>query len=150
MHALAFHLHGTRIHSLYEHHTGELSADQLVDFTQRLIAGTLAQEDVFNSKGHGVYYADCPARPEPVEGPEPASPELAEGAEGPTGGPFLAVTGPQRGRLRGSALDPYFAVPHGDMMVSGCFGLLWAFAEKHPNHTDEILRALGVSAARVG
>jgi hypothetical protein len=33
------------------------------------------------------------------------------------------------------------------MMVSGCFGLLWAFAEKYPNHADEILAALGISAA---
>ncbi|MCH8920321.1 MAG: pyruvate formate lyase-activating protein [Chloroflexi bacterium] len=135
MHALAFHLHGTRILSLYEHHTGEVSADQFVDFTQRLIAGTLRHEDVFESKGHGVYYADGPARPEPVERP--------------TARPFLAVTGPQRAKLRGSVLDPYFAVPHGDMMVSGCFGLLWAFAEKHPQHSDEILEALGISAALV-
>jgi len=57
------------------------------------------------------------------------------------------VTGPQRGKLRGSALAPYFAVPHGDMMVSGCYGLLWAFAEKHPQHAEEILGALGVSTA---
>lgn len=135
MHALAFHLHGTRIRSLYEHHTGEVSADQFVDFTQRLIAGTLRHEDVFNSKGHGVYYADGPAHPEPVERR--------------AGDPFLAVTGPQRAKLRGSALDPYFAVPHGDMMVSGCFGLLWAFAEKHPQHSDEILATLGISAAMV-
>ena len=131
MHTLAFHLRGTHIHSLYEHHTGELTPDQLVDFTQRLIAGTLPHEDVFDSKGHGVHYANLPAHPEPVEGR--------------AGSPFLAVTGPQRGKLRGSALDPYFAVPHGDMMVCGCFGLLWAFAEKHPDHRDEILAALGVS-----
>ena len=142
MHALAFHLRGTRIHSLYEHHTGEVTADQLVDFTQRLIAGTLPHEDVFGSKGHGVYYADEAAHPELVEGPEPV--------EGRAGGPFLAVTGPQRGKLRGGALDPYFAVPHGDMMVSGCFGLVWAFAEKHPDHADEILAALGVSGVGVG
>jgi uncharacterized protein (DUF1786 family) len=137
MHALAFHLRGTRIHSLYEHHTGEVSAEQLVDFTQRLIAGTLPHADVFNSKGHGVYYADTP----------PAHPELVEAR---AGSPFLAVTGPQRAKLRGSELDPYFAVPHGDMMVSGCFGLLWAFAEKHPDHADEILAALGIAAAPVG
>ena len=138
MHALAFHLHGTRILSLYEHHTGEVSADQFVDFTQRLIAGTLRHEEVFESKGHGVYYADGPARPEPVEGPSHPA------------GPFLAVTGPQRAKLRGSVLDPYFAVPHGDMMVSGCFGLLWAFAEKHPDQADEILAALGIAGALVG
>jgi len=100
---------------------------------------------VFNSKGHGVYYADGPpARAELVEAPEPVEgPERSEGSSHPA----LAVTGPQRAKLRGSALDPYFAVPHGDMMVSGCFGLLWAFAEKYPNHADEILAALGISAA---
>jgi uncharacterized protein (DUF1786 family) len=137
MHALAFHLRGTRIRSLYEHHTGEVTADQLVDFTRRLIAGTLPHGDVFDTKGHGVYYADQhPAHPEPVEGPADS--------------PFLAVTGPQRGKLRGSALDPYFAVPHGDMMVCGCFGLLWAFAEKHPEHREEILEALGISRKQAG
>lgn len=145
MHALAFHLRGTRIRSLYEHHTGGVTADQLVDFTRRLIAGTLPHGDVFDTKGHGVYYADQhPAHPEPalsaVEGP----------VEGPADSPFLAVTGPQRGKLRGSALDPYFAVPHGDMMVCGCFGLLWAFAEKHPEQREEILTALGISRKQAG
>jgi hypothetical protein len=57
MHALAFHLRGTRIISLYEHHTGEISREQIEDFTERLIAGTLPHEDVFNTKGHGVFYA---------------------------------------------------------------------------------------------
>lgn len=136
MHALAFHLRGTRIRSLYEHHTGEVTADQLVDFTRRLIAGTLPHEDVFDTKGHGVYYASLPAHPEPVEGPADR--------------PFLAVTGPQRGKLRGSPLDPYFAVPHGDMMVCGCFGLLWAFAEKHPEQREEVLEALGISGKQAG
>ena len=128
MHALAFHLRGTRIHSLYEHHTGELTAQRLEDFSQRLITGDLPHEDVFNSKGHGVYYVD------------------RDGARNP----FVAVTGPQRGKLRGSCLDPYFAVPHGDMMVSGCFGLLWAFAEKQPRQRDEILAALGISEVPAG
>ena len=46
--------------------------------------------------------------------------------------PIVAVTGPQRGKLRGSDLHPYFATPHGDMMISGCFGLLRAFGEVYP------------------
>jgi uncharacterized protein (DUF1786 family) len=152
MHALAFHLRGTRIVSLYEHHTGEITADQLVDFSRRLIDGTLAHEEVFDSKGHGVYYADGPsAHPEPVEGAAPACPERRRRVEGRADdGPLIAVTGPQRGKLRGSTLEPYFAVPHGDMMVSGCYGLLWAFAEKHPQHAEAILAALGVSTALAG
>jgi uncharacterized protein (DUF1786 family) len=130
MHALCFHLRGTRIISLYEHHTGEVTTAQLEDFTERLIAGTLPHEDVFGSKGHGVYYAE-PKNPEPR-------------TQNTGNAPLVAVTGPQRGMLRGSSLDPYFAVPHGDMMVSGCFGLLWAFAEKRPDHAGEILPTLGI------
>jgi uncharacterized protein (DUF1786 family) len=125
MHALAFHLHGTQIISLYEHHTGELTAQQIEDFTERLIVGELPHEDVFDSKGHGAYYAN----------PAATAPQAA---------PLIAVTGPRRGKLRGSRLNPYFAVPHGDMMVSGCFGLLWAFAEKHPESREEILTALSI------
>jgi uncharacterized protein (DUF1786 family) len=129
MHALGFHLRGTQIVSLYEHHTGELTREQIEDFTERLIAGTLPHEDVFGSKGHGVYYAGHPSPPRARQ----AAPL-----------PFVAVTGPQRGKLRGSRLEPYFAVPHGDMMVSGCFGLLWAFAEKYPSFAGEILPGLGI------
>ncbi|MEK7247368.1 MAG: DUF1786 family protein [Chloroflexota bacterium] len=132
MHALCFHLRGTQIVSLYEHHTGELTCEQIEDFTERLIAGTLPHEDVFGSKGHGVYYAEAPT---PLPRAQQAAPLR-----------FVAVTGPQRGKLRGSRLAPYFAVPHGDMMVSGCFGLLWAFAEKHPAFAGEILPALGVES----
>ena len=142
MHALAFHLRGTQIISLYEHHTGEVTAEQIEDFTERLIAGALPHEDVFNSKGHGVYYADYADRAVGA-GLKPAPTPDAWTR------PLVAVTGPQRGRLRGSRLQPYFAVPHGGMMVSGCYGLLWGFAEKHPQHREEVLAALGVTAAAV-
>lgn len=134
MHALAFHLRGARIASLYEHHTGEMTTDQIEDFTRRLHAGSLRQEDVFETKGHGVFYADpTSARPEPVEGP-------ARDAKARM--PLLAVTGPQRNRLRPSRLDPYFAAPHGDMMLSGCFGMVRAFGHRFPDHGDEIEHAL--------
>ncbi len=127
MHALCFHLRGTQIISLYEHHTGEVTAEQLETFTERLAAGTLEHEEIFGSKGHGAFYT-------------------ADGNGDPSTAAPVAVTGPQRGKLRGSRLSPYFAVPHGDMMVSGCLGLLWAFAEKHASARDEVLTALGVGA----
>jgi uncharacterized protein (DUF1786 family) len=122
MHALAFHLQGTRIVSLYEHHTGEMRTEQIEDFTERLADGSLRHEDVFESKGHGVFYADGGSN-----GGRPS---------------MLAVTGPQRGRLRGSRLEPYFASPHGDMMISGCFGLVRAFGARYAAHREEIARAL--------
>jgi hypothetical protein len=43
----------------------------------------------------------------------------------------------QRSRLR-----PYFAVPYGDMMLTGCFGLLAASADLLPNLAEPIHRAL--------
>jgi uncharacterized protein (DUF1786 family) len=151
MHALAFHLEGTRIVSLYEHHTGEVTAGQIEGFTERLLAGTLEHEEIFGSKGHGAYYAgkDPGARNKEQEAPPP--PLGADLKPAPTQGssPIIAVTGPQRGKLRGSRLGPYFAVPHGDMMVSGCYGLLWGFAERHAEHREEILGALGVRAEPV-
>jgi uncharacterized protein (DUF1786 family) len=120
MHALAFHLSGTHIHALYEHHTGEMTDGQIESFTNRLLTGELTQDEVFNSKGHGVYYADA----------HRGTPQI------------VAVTGPRRGRLRGSTLNPYFAAPHGDMMISGCFGLLDAFADKYPEANEAIAARL--------
>jgi hypothetical protein len=35
-------------------------------------------------------------------------------------------------------LKPYFAVPFGDMMIAGCFGLLAAAAEILPNLAESI------------
>ena len=55
---------------------------------------------------------------------------------------FLSVTGPLRSLLEGSSLGPYFATPHGDMMLAGAFGLVRAWAEKHEPWRDEINRAL--------
>jgi len=133
MHALAFHLRGTHIVSLYEHHTGEMETEQIEDFTERLVDGTLRHEEVFGSKGHGVFYAG---------GTDPSP--LGEGKL--AGQPFVAVTGPQRGRLRKSRLQPYFATPHGDMMIGGCFGLVLAFATRYPEHREEIERTLAGEA----
>jgi uncharacterized protein (DUF1786 family) len=128
MHALAFHVEGDRIISLYEHHTGEMATLQIEDFSRRLVAGTLAQDEVFGSQGHGVLYAE---------------PSLSRRyAEQARKLPLVALTGPQRGRLRGSNLNPYLAAPHGDMMISGCFGMVRAFAYRYPDAREEIEKRL--------
>ena len=58
------------------------------------------------------------------------------------GHPFVSVTGPRRWLMRHSRLSPYFAAPYGDMMLTGCFGLLRAFAHKMPAWREEIEKAL--------
>ncbi len=50
--------------------------------------------------------------------------------------------------LRGSRLDPYFAVPHGDMMLAGCYGLLRAYAASYPEAAEQIERCTGAVARK--
>ncbi len=120
MHALAFHLRGAHVYALYEHHTGLLEPDEIARLTEGLMAGTLTHDEVFGHHGHGVFYCDAPSDRNPQ----------------------VAVTGPQRGKLRGSRLRPYFPAPHGDMMMSGCLGMAIGFAEAYPEARDEIEAAL--------
>lgn len=120
MHTLGFWLNGTEIRALYEHHTAMLSREEIESLTERFIAGNLTPEEVFARQGHGVHYVDNAT---PVDA-------------------LIAVTGPQRHKLRSSRLNPYFAMPHGDVMISGCYGLVWAFAERFAERRLEIETAL--------
>jgi hypothetical protein len=54
----------------------------------------------------------------------------------------VAVTGPRRGLLAGSTLRPYLAVPYGDMMMAGCWGLVRACAHALPWTAEVIDKAL--------
>lgn len=110
-HTLAFHLVEGHIVGIFEHHTGEIDCAQLEDMLVKLAHGTLTNEEVFNSSGHGALILGTPSS---IDN---------------DGFPFLAVTGPRREMLRGSQLHPYEATPHGDMMLTGCFGLLRALAD---------------------
>ena len=125
-HTLAFHLRGGRILSLFEHHTGELTQPQLEGYLRDLAAGTLENERVFAESGHGA-----------LRLVEPGARATDDAL------PFLAVTGPRRELLRGSTLHPYEAVPHGDMMLAGCFGLLRGVEALAPELAPAIDATLG-------
>ncbi len=120
-HTLAFHLRDGAIAGLFEHHTGLLSQARLEDLLAQLAAGTLSHDELFAEHGHGVLILDpCPSSAH-----------------------SLAVTGPRRGLLARSELRPYLAVPYGDMMMAGCWGLVRACALILPWTTDTIEGALG-------
>jgi uncharacterized protein (DUF1786 family) len=108
-HTLGVLLRGDRILGLFEHHTvfmtpAEGGPDKLRQLVERLQAGVLTNEEVFDDHGHGAY----------------VSPEYGPG----TGFTFVVVTGPQR-HLAGG-LGYYAAAPYGDMMLTGSFGLVAA------------------------
>jgi uncharacterized protein (DUF1786 family) len=122
-HTLAFHLRAGRIVGTFEHHTGEITRVQLEEMLRKLAEGTLTNDEVFNTSGHGAFL-------------------VRAGLERNGAFPFLAVTGPRRELLRGSELKPYEATPHGDMMIAGCFGLLRALADQQPELAAAIRPAL--------
>jgi hypothetical protein len=46
------------------------------------------------------------------------------------------------------SLRPYFAVPFGDMMIAGCFGLLAATADVLPDLAEAVHRSLSGESGR--
>jgi len=120
-HTLAFRLYERAIMGLFEHHTGRMTADKLDDLLTRFSSCQLTNEEVFNDNGHGCV---------PMSNKDDKI-------------PFVAATGPQRGRLAGSKTNPYMAAPYGDMMLTGCYGLIRGVASRIDNWREEILQALG-------
>jgi uncharacterized protein (DUF1786 family) len=110
-HTLAFRLGPSDIEGLFEHHTGLIDQRHLEQLLIALAKGTLTHEQVFSDQGHGAL----------IINPEPFRLDTGENR--------LVVTGPRRSMMKGSVLQPYFAVPFGDMMLAGCFGLLVAVAD---------------------
>ncbi len=105
-HTLAALLKGDRIWGIFEHHTGSITPEKLDDYLRRFVRGEVSNEEVYNDGGHGC--AVLPGAP------------AAESFD------FIAVTGPQRHKANELG---YFAVPYGDMMLSGSFGLVAAVKE---------------------
>jgi uncharacterized protein (DUF1786 family) len=129
-HTLAFRLGPGGIEGVFEHHTGLVDLPRLEALLISLADGSLAHADVFEDHGHGALVYD----------PTPLS--LEDGSFG------VAVTGPRRGLMGASRLRPYFAVPYGDMMIAGCFGLLAAAADVLPEVGDAIHASLAGAGDR--
>ena len=102
---------GGRLAGVFEHHTGLLDGPGLEQHLRRFLADDLHGDEVREDGGHGAVLA------------------AAARAVDLTTLPFY-VTGPRRALLADSALPLEYPAPHGDMMLTGCFGLLRAFAER--------------------
>lgn len=103
MHTFAVLVRGHRLFGLFEHHTGGITAAIIGDLVERLRAGTIDNATFRRDfDGHG------------------AALDPAYRREGPFR--FVAVTGPHRAIAR--PLGYHEAAPHGDMMLTGPFGLV--------------------------
>ena len=120
-HTLAFQLGPTGVEGLFEHHTGLLDVLRLEKYIIALANGTLTREEIYNDQGHGALILD-------------AAPYSLDAQDW-----NVAITGPRREMMNTSGLRLYYAVPFGDMMLTGCFGLMAAIAEYVPELTEVIL-----------
>ncbi len=118
-HTLAFHLREETIMGFFEHHTRLLNSSKIDNLINKLVRGELTNEKVFNDSGHGCLIL-----------------------ESSSAMPFVTVTGPQRHLMADSKFTPYPAAPYGDMMLTGCFGLVRAFAQRVPAWQADIEKAL--------
>jgi uncharacterized protein (DUF1786 family) len=144
-HTLAFRLGPNGIEGVFEHHTGLIDLPKLEGLLHALANGSLTHEDVFGDHGHGAL----------VYGLEPLP--FGEGYFD------VVVTGPRRGMFHAtedrrpmmesnhfpspiphplSSIRPYFPAPFGDMMITGCFGLLAAVADVIPDLGGPIRESL--------
>ena len=132
-HTLAFRL-GDGIEGVFEHHTGEIDLLKLEKFIHALADGSLKHQDIFDDMGHGaLVYGTNPF--------EFGKDEFDVVVTGPRRSMFSLTSSPSP-EGRGGSLRPYFAVPFGDMMIAGCFGLLAATAEVLPELRETIYASL--------
>lgn len=108
-HTVAALLAEGRMAGIFEHHTAELSPEKLREFSEKLCNGTIKNSEVFEDGGHGAHIDSVPGKVETT-----------------------LVTGPRRqaflssGALKGAVA----ASPGGDMMITGCIGLVKAWKRK--------------------
>jgi len=103
-HTFCVNLREEEVCGIFEHHTASLDRDHLLAMIGKLRKGTLTNEMVFREGGHGAR----------VHQPLPSQ--------------QLAVTGPNRKLL---LPDAHQVAPFGDMMLTGCFGLVRAWMLLH-------------------
>ncbi|MDQ7826801.1 MAG: DUF1786 domain-containing protein [Candidatus Eremiobacteraeota bacterium] len=103
-HVLAALMKGEKVLGLLEHHTCFMTKEKIAGMLGRFAESRLSHEEVWEEKGHGCVILDEYRSMEPFS--------------------FTAVTGPNRAMVR--SLGYYEAAPFGDMMLTGCFGLLGA------------------------
>jgi uncharacterized protein (DUF1786 family) len=99
-HTLAAAIRGDRVYGIFEQHTSFLDLDALTKLMQRFQSTELTNAEVFEQGGHGATL----------------HPDMKPGWD------FVVVTGPRRSLAK--PLNWYEAAPYGDMMLTGCFGLL--------------------------
>lgn len=99
-HTLVAAIRNQRVYGLFEHHTELLNTDLLHRLVKKMQNKELTNDEIFNGGGHGAaFHSDMGL-----------------------GWDYVAITGPQRSMAK--PLGWHEVSPYGDMMLTGCFGIL--------------------------
>jgi len=109
-HTMAAAVEKGKISALLEHHTHLLNAQRLEDYLVRFNQEEVTDEEIFEANGHGLFYLDSFV---------PGLPDRT-----------IVATGPNRNMFSGTGLQPHYATPGGDMMMTGPMGLVAAARRK--------------------
>ena len=94
-----------RITAIFEHHTSALDPPKLNSIVERFCAGKLTNSEIFDDGGHGAHIECVPGEVRSI-----------------------LVTGPRRGGfVSRTKMKLIQAAPWGDMMITGCVGLVRAW-----------------------
>jgi uncharacterized protein (DUF1786 family) len=132
-----------RLVGVFEHHTSRLDGPGLERRLRRFFAGELTSAMVREDGGHGAVLAPGALDGLALGGALDGHPAAGGAA------PAIVVTGPRRDLLRGSGLPLEFAAPHGDMMLTGCHGLMRALRRRTAAASVGALTARADGAADV-
>jgi uncharacterized protein (DUF1786 family) len=107
-HVLVALVQGNKVWGIYEHHTSLMDPEKLEKHLGRFKREDLSNQEILDEMGHGC--------------------TVLSGASRAGAFQHLGVTGPNRERFSG--LHGHMAAPFGDMMLTGCFGLLEALKKR--------------------
>ncbi len=111
-HVLAALIKKDKVWAIYEHHTSLMTPEKLARHLERLRQEDLTNREILDEMGHGCHVLPGTAKESRFSA--------------------LAITGPNRENFAG--LGGHMAAPFGDMMLTGCFGLVKA-VRKMADHT---------------
>jgi len=109
-HTMAAIISEGNIVGVMEHHTRLLNPQKIERFLVNFANGKLSDEEVFKDGGHGLFFLKKPIGLSKIE--------------------RIAATGPNRNILAKTNLSAHFAVPAGDVMMTGPIGLVEATKRK--------------------
>jgi len=107
-HILAALVKNEKVWGVYEHHTSLMTPQKLALHLERLRHEDLPNQEILDEMGHGCHVIPGAGK---------------ESTFSPVG-----ITGPNRERF--ASLQGHMAAPFGDMMLTGCFGLVKAVHAK--------------------